>query len=230
MTNNSSSESWYYYTNNQKLGPVSGQDIKRLASTGEITHQTIIEHNGKQDRAENVKGLTFLPTPVVTSSQSSGDFQLPSVPDFSPVGESTGKRSGKNTAKHHKRIDEAPICPINPLDIISLSLGVSACVLASIPLTTGRAIDAAIVGIVISVIAIVVQMLKPHKTSMSFPLTGVVICIIAILLALYVRDYTEKEIDKIFHGFNEPGNSISNPDIFALTHYPTPIRQDRKPV
>lgn len=228
MTNNSSSESWYYYINNQKLGPVSGQDIKRLASTGEITPQTIIEHNGKQDRAENVKGLTFIPTPVVISSQSSGVFQAPSVPDFSSVGETTtGKRNVKNTTKHHKHSsDEAPICPISPLDIIPLVLGVCACVLASMPLTTGRAIDAAIVGIVIAVIAIIVQMLKPYKTSMSFPLVGGVICIVAILLALYVRDYTKKEIDKIFHGFNDPGSSISNPDNFALTHYPTPIRKD----
>lgn len=226
MTNNSSSESWYYYINNQKLGPVSGQDIKRLASTGEITPQTIIEHNGKQDRAENVKGLTFIPTPVVTSSQSSGVFQAPSVPDFSPVGETTGKRNGKTTTKHHKRSEEAPICPINPLDIISLVLGVCACVLASIPLTTGRAIDAAIIGIIVAVIAIIVQKLKPYKTSMSFPIVGGIICIAAILLALYVRDYTKKEIDKIFHGFNEPGSSISNPDNFALTHYPAPIRQD----
>ena len=227
MTNNSSSESWYYYINNQRLGPVSGQDIKRLTSTGEITPQTIIEHNGKQDRAENVKGLTFIPTPVVTSSQSSGVFQPTPVPDFSPVSETTtGKRNVKTPTKHHKRSDEAKLCQINPLDIISLVLGVCACVLASIPLTTGRAIDVAIVGIVIAVIAIIVQMLQPHKTSMSFPIVGGIICVVAILLALYVRDYTKKEIDKIFHGFNEPGSSISNPDHFALTHYPTPISKD----
>ena len=226
MTNSSPSESWYYYINNQKLGPVSGQDIKRLASTGEITPQTIIEHNGKQDRAENVKGLTFLPTPVITSSQSSGVFQAPSVPDFSPVGETTGKRNGKTTTKHHKRTDEAPVCPISPLDIISLVLGVCACVLASIPLTTSRAIDIAIIGIVIAVIAIVVQMLKSHKTSMSFPIVGGIICIAAILLAFYVRDCTKKEIEQIFKGVKESRSSISNPDNLTLTHYPTPIRKD----
>ncbi|MBQ3351067.1 MAG: DUF4339 domain-containing protein [Thermoguttaceae bacterium] len=252
MTNSSSSESWYYYINNQKLGPVSGQDIKRLASTGEITPQTIIEHNGKQGRAENVKGLTFIPTPVVISSQSSGVFQAPSVPDFSTVGDSStpditsnpdsevfqpqpvpdfssvGDSNEKTRKpKNRHRSDDEITYHVSPLGIASLVLGIWACILASIPLIAVMAWSTAIIGIVIAAIAFGVQKLEPHKTSMSFPIAGVILCIIAVIFAFLMILWTEKNAINKIPRFLDLDSSISNPDNFTLTHYPTPIRKDR---
>ncbi len=252
MTNNSSSENWYYYNNNQKLGPVSGQDIKRLAATGEITPQTIIEHNGKQGQAENVKGLTFIPTPVAASSPDSGDFQPPSVPDFSTVGDSSthditlnpdsnvfqsqsapdfssvaDSNEKTRKPKNRHRPDDEITYHISPLGIASLVLGICACILASIPLTAVMARNTAIIGIVIAAIAFGVSKLEPHKTSMSFPLAGGIICTIAVIFALYMIYWTEKNLLNKFPrlDFN---SSISNPDNYVLTQYPAPIRQDRK--
>ena len=254
MTNNSSSESWYYFINNQKLGPISGQDIKRLASTGEITPQTIIEHNGKQGRAENVKGLTFIPTPVITSSHGSGDFQPPSVPDFSTVGDSStpditsnpdsevfqpqpapvfssvvDSNENPRKPKNRHRPDDEITYHISPLGIASLVLGIFACILASRPLTAAMAWNTAIIGIIVAAIAFGVSLIEPHKTSMSFPLAGGILCIIAIIFAIILVYMTKKEIEDAIRPFREFRSSISKPDNFVLTQYPTPIRQDRKP-
>jgi hypothetical protein len=56
---------WYYYdSNNQKQGPITGGQLKGLAKAGSITPETIVEtENGKTATAGKVKGLTFIDTP-----------------------------------------------------------------------------------------------------------------------------------------------------------------------
>jgi len=53
---------WFYYDNKgQKLGPVSGGQLKGLAKAGMITPETVIEtEEGKKAAAGKVKGLTFI--------------------------------------------------------------------------------------------------------------------------------------------------------------------------
>jgi hypothetical protein len=74
---------FYYDSNGVKQGPVSASQLKSLTKFGTIVPNTVIEtQDGKQARAENVKGLSFepvLPPPMVTGiappplpTQSSG--------------------------------------------------------------------------------------------------------------------------------------------------------------
>jgi len=53
---------WYYYdTDGQKQGPVTGGQLKGLAKAGQITPETVVEtEEGKTALARKVKGLTFL--------------------------------------------------------------------------------------------------------------------------------------------------------------------------
>jgi hypothetical protein len=53
---------WFYYdSNNQKQGPVTGGQLKGLAKTGQITPETVVEtEEGKNAPARKVKGLTFI--------------------------------------------------------------------------------------------------------------------------------------------------------------------------
>ena len=51
---------WYYDSNGQKRGPVSGGELKGLSKTGRITPETIVENEkGKSAPAGKVRGLTF---------------------------------------------------------------------------------------------------------------------------------------------------------------------------
>ena len=61
---------WYYYdSNGQKQGPITGGQLKGLAKTGRITSDTIVEtEHGKKARAGKVKGLTFI-MPEATHSE-----------------------------------------------------------------------------------------------------------------------------------------------------------------
>ena len=56
---------YYYYDNDgQKLGPVSGTQLKEIAQQGMITPGTVVEtEEGKNIPAQKLKGLTFLDTP-----------------------------------------------------------------------------------------------------------------------------------------------------------------------
>ena len=88
--------------------------------------------------------------------------------------------------------------------------------------------NTAIIGIIVAAIAFGVQKLEPHKTSMSFPLAGGILCIIAVIFAIIMIYWTEKNVINKLPRFDF-GCSISNPDNFTLTHFPMPIRQDRIP-
>jgi len=62
--------SWFYYTaDNQRIGPFAASVLKQFAKAGVITPDTIVENvNGRQEKAGNVRGLTFsTAVPVPTS-------------------------------------------------------------------------------------------------------------------------------------------------------------------
>jgi hypothetical protein len=52
---------WHYYDENgEKIGPLRGRDLRRLAQEGVITQETRVEdENGRTARAKHVTGLTF---------------------------------------------------------------------------------------------------------------------------------------------------------------------------
>jgi len=62
--NQKSTTTWHYYdSDGQKQGPISGGRLKRLAKTGRITPETMIEtENGKVVPAVKIQGLTFSET------------------------------------------------------------------------------------------------------------------------------------------------------------------------
>jgi len=55
---------WHYYNENgEKIGPIRGRELKRLAQQGTITPETRVEdENGQTALAKNVTGLTFAET------------------------------------------------------------------------------------------------------------------------------------------------------------------------
>ena len=54
---------WYYYSNNQKYGPVSSAQLQKLVLTSVIQFQTVVEtENGRKFYARDVKGLFQEPT------------------------------------------------------------------------------------------------------------------------------------------------------------------------
>ena len=63
------STTWFYYdSEGQKQGPVSGGRLKGLAKTGLITPETVVEtEDGKTALAKKVKGLTFVELSVDSS-------------------------------------------------------------------------------------------------------------------------------------------------------------------
>ena len=88
---------WYYYKNNEKIGPISTSEIKTLAKNGFITQETVIENvNGRSAVTGKVKGLTFreskappLPCNVLESPMDDNPFTepMPDVRDFNPFTE-----------------------------------------------------------------------------------------------------------------------------------------------
>jgi hypothetical protein len=73
----------------------------------------------------------------------------------------------------------------NPLGIASLVLGISACVFCWIPFLGLLAIPLAAIGLLLAVIGITSAMVG-KKSSPAFPSGGAVVCIVAILVALFV--------------------------------------------
>jgi len=63
---------WYYYnTNDEKVGPIRGRELKKLALQGTVTPETRVEDgNGKTALAKNVKGLPFYETENGTESET----------------------------------------------------------------------------------------------------------------------------------------------------------------
>ena len=89
---------WYYFdSNGEKQGPISGGRLKGLAKAGLITPETVVEtETGKTALAKKVKGLTFIEPAVEavsllserkkvvpTSTGESYDVKLP-PPEPSP--------------------------------------------------------------------------------------------------------------------------------------------------
>jgi membrane protein implicated in regulation of membrane protease activity len=73
----------------------------------------------------------------------------------------------------------------NPLGIASLVLGISACVFCWIPFLGLLAIPLAAIGLLLAVIGIT-SVVVGKKSSLAFPSSGAVVCIVAILVALFV--------------------------------------------
>ena len=59
---------WYYAKQGQRLGPISSQNLKQLAASGQITPTDLIWRKGMANwtPAEKVKGLTFASPPPLT--------------------------------------------------------------------------------------------------------------------------------------------------------------------
>ena len=51
---------YYYYVSGQKMGPISSDEIREKAASGEIVRQTLIETEaGRQYKAKKITGLVF---------------------------------------------------------------------------------------------------------------------------------------------------------------------------
>jgi len=74
---------------------------------------------------------------------------------------------------------------VNPLGIASLVLGIGACVFCWIPFLGLLAIPFAAIGLLLAVIGITASIVG-KKSSLSFPISGAVVCIVATLIALFV--------------------------------------------
>lgn len=67
-------EEWHYTSNNQKFGPVSSAELKKLAATGKLKPSDLIWKDGWDDwkPADKIKGLLNLtPPPIPRNSPSS---------------------------------------------------------------------------------------------------------------------------------------------------------------
>ena len=56
---------WYYYDESgEKIGPVTGRELKQLAQNGTIVRETFVEDpSGRTGLAKDVSGLVFPETP-----------------------------------------------------------------------------------------------------------------------------------------------------------------------
>jgi hypothetical protein len=91
---------WYYYNESgEKVGPIRGRELKRLAQQGTVTPETRIEdENGRIALARNVTGLTF---PEVARSEL---VPLESSTALLPPSADTGNRTD-NTAENLEEQD-----------------------------------------------------------------------------------------------------------------------------
>jgi hypothetical protein len=69
---------WFYYNEDrEKLGPITGKELKQLALQGTITPENFVEDpNGRTGLAKDVKGLTFAELIPSESSPSVLDVSL----------------------------------------------------------------------------------------------------------------------------------------------------------
>lgn len=100
---------WFYYDNaEKKCGPISVAELKSLAANGTVTQDTLIEnHIGKQSKASNVKGLSFLSVPPIVAPPDVYGFSGESFPDFSepvPVSVPVTAERSYSTRKENKVI------------------------------------------------------------------------------------------------------------------------------
>ncbi|MCL2709950.1 MAG: DUF4282 domain-containing protein [Planctomycetaceae bacterium] len=75
---------WYYYNESgEKIGPISGKELKQLVRDGTVTPETRLEDSeGRAAAAGNVKGLTF---PEMAQSQPD-PFTIAPPPTTNPFG------------------------------------------------------------------------------------------------------------------------------------------------
>jgi hypothetical protein len=86
---------WHYTKDGQRFGPVSGQQLKELAATGQLGPDDLVWKEGMKQwlPASKVKGL--LPGPGATTTQDKpGTLVKPPKQEPSPDGEPLSKRSG----------------------------------------------------------------------------------------------------------------------------------------
>ena len=80
---------WYYYDENgEKIGPIKGRDLNRLAKEETITPETRVEdENGRTALAKNVKGLPFYEARESESNPFSGDMSsvIAPLPPDQPI-------------------------------------------------------------------------------------------------------------------------------------------------
>ena len=88
MTDNSTSgktmaEAWYYQRGDQRLGPVSSQELKRLANTGELQPTDLLWKEGMpQPRAASMPRDCF-PAPFNRKQQPRRPRRVPQPPPYS---------------------------------------------------------------------------------------------------------------------------------------------------
>ncbi|MCL2710505.1 MAG: M48 family metalloprotease [Planctomycetaceae bacterium] len=121
--------SWFYYNNGQKLGPVSGGQLKGLAKTGLITPETIIEtEEGKTAPARKIKGLTFAETAQPKAVPVPPPMPIAPVKKTpNPLVSSEGMAKICQTlasAEEYEKYRKLILTPLqNPLPVIETSVG-----------------------------------------------------------------------------------------------------------
>lgn len=64
---------WFYWSDGERIGPISSAELKRLAQTGVVSPSTTVEdETGKSALAERVSGLFVAPSSLVLASKLDG--------------------------------------------------------------------------------------------------------------------------------------------------------------
>ena len=128
---------------------------------------------------------------------------------------------------------------VNPLGIASLVLGIGACVFCWIPFLGLFVIPFAAIGLLLAVIGITAAIVG-KKSSLFFPVSGAVVCVVATLIALFVTGGISRLIVKQADQANLTNQKIPaespvvssatpaphppvEPTIFTLTNLPTVV-------
>lgn len=108
-------DSFYYYgENGQRSGPVNARQLRTLAKTGQIRHETIIEtEEGKKCPARKVQGLTFGTEPLTKESEpsSGGTAKIVLPPDEKKSGDTvphTAPKTGEIPQSAQSALKKSP--------------------------------------------------------------------------------------------------------------------------
>ncbi len=105
---------------------------------------------------------------------------------------------------------------VSPLGIVSLVMGICACLVSWIPLLGMIAWPLGIIGLILAAIGIIVSLCDRGKTSMSFPIAGAITCIIAMIIAYSVTDAAVNAIDKAVNPQKTASASKSKQNVQAV--------------
>lgn len=105
---------------------------------------------------------------------------------------------------------------VSPLGIVSLVMGICACLVSWIPLLGMIAWPLGIIGLILAVIGVIVSLCDRGKTSMSFPIAGAITCIIAMAIAYSVTDAAVNAIDKAVNPQKVSSVSKTKQDVQAV--------------